>query len=124
MKKSLYYKPLSIVILFLVLTISAIGQERPKALLIDEYGKIVSNDEKKILEHFNSELQSDPSSSGYVIVFGIPKAVNQRVKYIKQYWKNLGFDLSRLKIVKKISNSITPKTQLWVVPAGAELPKS
>jgi hypothetical protein len=124
MKKSLYYKPLSIVILFFVLTISAIGQEVPTARQIDEYGKIVSNDEKKILDHFNSELQSDPSSSGYVIVFGTPKVVKQRVKYIKQYWKSLGFDLSRLQIVEKISNSTMPKTQLWFVPAGAELPKS
>lgn len=92
----------------------------------DEFPDIARNDEKARLDNFMVELQNDPTSTAYVVVYpergGRPDAAQMRAKKIVDYMVNSrGLDSSR--IVTLIG---TPRNeemvQLWIRPQGAAAP--
>ena len=92
----------------------------------DEYYDIARNDEKARLDNYAIQLQSDPGSQGYVIVYPSRKASaaqgQARGQRIKDYLVNSrGIDSSRVVITKG-----QPREdwlfELWVVPEGAKPP--
>jgi hypothetical protein len=92
----------------------------------DEYYDIARNDEKARLDNFAIQLQSEPGSQGYVIVYPSRKASaaqgQARAQRIKDYLVNSrGIDPSRVVITGG-----QPREdwlfELWVVPEGAKPP--
>ena len=92
----------------------------------DEFPDIARNDEKARLDNFMVELQNDPTSTAYVVVYperrGRPDAAQMRAKKIVDYMVNSrGLDSSR--IVTLIGS---PRNEemvlLWIRPQGAAAP--
>ena len=92
----------------------------------DEYYDIARNDEKARLDNYAIQLQSEPGSQGYVIVYASRKAsaaqAQARAQRIKDYLVNSrGIDSQRVVITTG-----QPREdwlfELWVVPEGAKPP--
>jgi hypothetical protein len=92
----------------------------------DEYYDIARNDEKARLDNYAIQLQSEPGSQAYVLVYPSRKAsaaqAQARAQRIKDYLVNSrGIDSQRVVIT-----SGQPREdwlfELWVVPEGAKPP--
>lgn len=92
----------------------------------DEYPEIARNDEKARLDNFTIELQTDPTATGYVIIYPGPQerasTIQTRSKKINDYMVNSrGFDPKRIvTLVGPPRNELT--VELWVRPQGAAPP--
>ena len=92
----------------------------------DDYLNIARNDEKARLDNFGIELQNDPTSTGYVIVY--PGRASKRAevqdhfgRVIEYLVNSRGMDASRIKTIEG------PKreklfVELWVSPQGVTPP--
>jgi len=92
----------------------------------DEFPDIARNDEKARLDNFGIELQNDPTSTGYVIVY--PGRASKRAevqdhfgRVIEYLVNSRGMDASRIKTIEG------PKrdklyVELWITPQGANAP--
>lgn len=92
----------------------------------DEYYDIARNDEKARLDNYAIQLQSEPSSQGYIIVYPSRKAsaaqAQARAQRVSDYLVNSrGIDSHRVVITMG-----PPREdwlfELWVVPEGAPPP--
>jgi hypothetical protein len=92
----------------------------------DEFPDIARNDEKARLDNFGIELQNDPTSTGYVIVY--PGRASKRAevqdhfgRVIEYLVNSRGMDANRIKTIEG------PKrdklyVELWITPQGATAP--
>ena len=92
----------------------------------DEYYDIARNDEKARLDNYAIQLQSEPGSQGYVIIYpsrrAKPTDAQARAKRISDYLVTArGIDPSRFTITMGPARD-TWSVELWVVPAGATPP--
>lgn len=92
----------------------------------DEYYDIARNDEKARLDNYAIELQQQPGSQGYVIVYPSRKAgaaaAQARAQRITDYLVNTrGLDAHRLVITMGPAREDW-LFELWVVPEGAQPP--
>jgi hypothetical protein len=92
----------------------------------DEYYDISRNDEKARLDNYAIQLQSEPGSQGYIIVYPSNKAranvAQARAKRISDYLVNSrGIDASRFTVTMGAAREDW-LFELWIVPAGATLP--
>lgn len=113
-------------ILFLILLASvsiafAQTEEKPKARLIDEFKQAPSGYVKMIMDTFYIELANDPSAQGYIINYGTDREVTVREGQIRNAIAFRKFDASRITMVRG-GFFPTVKTELWIVPPGAESP--
>ena len=98
----------------------------PRPRPFDEFGNIARDDEKARLDTFAIQLQNEPGSRGYVIVYPGPASrageAQRRADRAREYLVNTrGIDAGR--IVTTVGPQRDAFTvQLWVVPAGAEPP--
>ena len=92
----------------------------------DEYYDIARNDEKARLDNYAIQLQSEPGSQGYIIVYPSRRArandAQARATRISDYLVNSrGIDASRFTVT-----IASPREdwlfELWIVPRGAALP--
>ena len=99
-------------------------QNKPRKF--DEYYDIARNDEKARLDNYAIQLQSEPGSQGYVIVYpsrrAKPNDAQARAQRISDYLVNSrGIDSHRVVIIMG-----PPREdwlfELWVVPEGAPPP--
>ncbi|HKO99169.1 MAG TPA: hypothetical protein VJU86_19375 [Pyrinomonadaceae bacterium] len=92
----------------------------------DEFPTLSYNDEKARLDTYAIELQNDPTSTAYVIVYpgqrGRPGAVERQTKRIVDYLVNSrGIDASRIiTLVGPSRDSLL--VELWLCPQGAKPP--
>jgi len=97
----------------------------PPALAVkfDEYGNIKFNDEKARLDNYAIQLQNQPGSQGYIVVYGSCAGEAQaRADRAKDYLVNTrGIDAGRLVTVDGGCRSDLA-VELWVVPTGATPP--
>jgi len=92
----------------------------------DEYYDIARNDEKARLDNYAIQLQSEPGTQGYIVVYPSRRArandAQARATRISDYLVNSrGIDASRFTIT-----IASPREdwlfELWIVPQGAVLP--
>jgi hypothetical protein len=116
----------SVTLLVLFAVQLVFSQEAPKAILIDEFGKICSEDFMARYDNFLIQLQNAPTAKGYFIFYGDRNVEGRNVNYINAFraWYPAihRFDASKL-IVLRGDDRDEMHVQLWVVPAGAEPPK-
>ena len=95
------------------------------AKLFDRFGAISSNDEKARLDNYAIELQNDPNSIGYIIVYGRrsrPGEAKKRADRQKKYlWYSRSVDTRRLVSLDHCFKSQL-EVELWIVPRGAKAP--
>jgi hypothetical protein len=97
-----------------------------KARKFDEYYDIARNDEKARLDNYAIQLQSEPGSQGYIIVYPSRRAraneAQARATRISDYLVNSrGIDASRFTVTMGPAREDW-LFELWLVPQGAALP--
>ncbi len=113
-------------LLFLFMTSQfCLGQEKPKAVLVNEFGKVCSEELMALYDGFFVELQNYPTTTGYIIFYGDNSAEGRNLKfinYLNKFYPNArGFDKTRLSLIRG-KNQNQMKIQFWVAPAGANPP--
>lgn len=104
-----------------------IPNELPKCRKFDEYSKITRNDEKARLDNYGIELQNDPTSVAYVVVYpgmnGKAGEVQQRSARVIDYLVNSrGIDKQRINVIINSPREVL-FVELWVCPPGAKPPR-
>ncbi len=115
-------KLIPVIVLFLA--VSVFAQEKPNAVLVDEFERLPCNDFKGRLDNFYNGFSAEPNSKGYIVLFAETGAMRTNVFYegmIKGYFTRRKLDLDRLMFVR---SSFLPKLtiQLWSVPEGTTPP--
>jgi hypothetical protein len=104
--------------------IAGLAQAEPKAELIDEFERTPCDDFRARLDLFSIHLKAQPTSKGYVVVFGEANDMHRNVLYegmIEGYFRQWKIDLNRIRFVHSgFKEKLT--FQFWVVPLGAEPP--
>jgi len=92
----------------------------------DEFPDIAHNDEKARLDNFGIELQNDPTSTGYVIVY--PGRTSKRAEVQDHFGRVIdylvnsrGMDASRIKTIEGPKRDQL-HVELWLTPQGATAP--
>ena len=103
-------------------TVTAIVQQ---ARLFDKYGNVGFDDEKARLDNYAIALQQEPSSQGYIIVFGRrgrAAEAKKRADRAKGYLTELrGINWQRLGSIDHCVRAQL-EFELWLVPSGAAAP--
>src|SRR3954453_5808201 len=104
-----------------------IPNELPKCRKFDEYANITRNDEKARLDNYGIELQNDPTSMAYVVIYQGSNArageLQLRSARVVDYLVNSrAIDRSRITVVTgPVRGEL--KVELWVCPQGAKSPR-
>lgn len=124
----MYKSILTLILLAVVLFLPA---ERGKTFansprLFDQFGNIREGDLAARLDNYAIQLQYEPESTGYIVVFA-PESASKRIHknitdYIVISWR---MPRERLKTYHAGYNDplTEPLTQLYILPKGAEAPK-
>lgn len=89
---------------------------------IDEFGALQNDDLKQRLDNYFIRLNNEPSAGGTIINYGTAKQKAARMKAIDAAIKFRNFDRSRLTFVDGGDGGGEVKTELWLVPPGANQP--
>ena len=105
---------------------TAIVQKLLSARKFDEYGAVALEDQKARLDNFAIELQNDPMTQAYVIVYGGRRSARgtavARIKTVNTYLMTTrGVDSNRIVAIDGGYRE-EPTTELWIVPDGAVQP--
>lgn len=102
-------------------TLSALIIDPPWATKFDEYDFLNWKKERERLDNLAIQLQQSVGAKGYVIVYG-PQRVDQHLARVRDYLvKKRGIDSERIVLVNGGHNKKV-RTELWVVPTGADPP--
>lgn len=117
-------KILHILICLFVVSQISFGQEKPKAILVDEFGNISCDDFLARIDGLFNELQNEPNSQGYVVIYGKKDYLRRKIAY--ELWTNgaikfRNFDSSRI-IKVRGAETENIKIQFWKVSIGADKP--
>ena len=100
------------------------GQEKPKAQLIDEFPNESCDPFLLRIDNFFVELQNNPDSQGYAIIFGAKEDLRRKAGYellIKDAIAIRNFDKNRIILVRG-EEAKHFRIQFWRVPSGSEKP--
>jgi hypothetical protein len=116
----------SIVILpFLLLAFQiCVAQEKPKAVLVDEFGKVNYSNLRYSFDQFWTEIQKTPNSKGYIVIYGDknePLSKYYREVWLKEFISFRNFPASQLVFLYG-EDKEELKTQFWIAPLGADRP--
>lgn len=97
-------------------------QPRPTAREVNSFGPATPDEIKAQLDPFFIELNSDPTSQGYIINYGTDKDITRREKQIRDAIKFRKYDINRVTFVRGGDTGEGIRTRFLIVPAGAEPP--
>jgi len=96
-------------------------RETPKAIKLDEFEKATNGYVKMIMDTFYIELNNNPAAQGYIINYGTDREIAKREKQIIASIAFRKLDAPRITFVRGGYRKVV-KTDLWLVPPGAEPP--
>lgn len=100
------------------------SQEKPKAILIDDFGISTCEEMSARIDAFFVELTNSPNARGYIVINGDrnrPREKYTHEKIFEDLIKLRNFDKSRIEFLHaKDKESI--RTQFWKVPADGDKP--
>ncbi len=73
------------------------------------------------MDAFFVELSNNPAAQGYIINYGTDREIAKREKQIRNSITFRRYDASRITLVRGGNREVI-KTDLWLVPPGAESP--
>jgi hypothetical protein len=97
-----------------------------KGKKFDEFGELSRNDEKARLDNYAIEMQNDPSSTAYVIIYPPQsgrsgQVQTQKTRIVDYLVNSRGFNAARIvTIIGPPRGDMT--VELWIVPQGAPPP--
>lgn len=103
-------------------------EKSEKTELLDEFGRLGDCDLRSRFDHFFARLMDKPTSTGYVLIYQgadvLPAyydlPVMERVFRNQMAFRN--FDANRVVVINGGFRE-EGRTQLWIVPAGGEVPE-
>lgn len=106
---------------------TSIVLKKAEARKLNEYGALKPKDEEAKLDNFIVELNLDPTAQGYIISYNArtsrPGDAQKAADRTKNYLiRKRGLEPNRIVTVTGGSREDTT-VELWIVPAGAPLPK-
>src|SRR6476620_1881251 len=110
-----------IAIFILTLAMGVKGQVPPEATLIDEHRSLPCDDLMSRWDAFYMELSDNPNSTGFIVTANRAEKRWESVLrqlWIERYTRYRGFDLSRIKIVRTLSDEDL-RISYWRVPMEA-----
>jgi len=112
------------ILIFCGFTVSIFSQEKPKAVLVDEFEMIGCEDLIARQDRLIYQLQNDPNSIAYAVIYGDknnPKFAWAVKSFLEGQTAFRKYDENKLIIVKaKDEDSL--RVKFWKVPADAEKP--
>lgn len=106
--------------------IGANSQEPPKAVLVDEFGILCSEELMARYDYFVGKLATHPSSKGLLILYGDRTSEGRNLslyQYVNSFYPQVRqFKNLNLEFVRGIDQAET-KVQFWIIPAGAGDPR-
>lgn len=97
-------------------------QPKPTPNLVDTYGKLKDDEVKAHVDNFFTTLNNDPSSHGYIIIYGTPAQIKAARAQMMKAITFRKYDLSRLTIVEGPPQGADVQVKMYMVPAGADNP--
>ena len=116
------------VLFLLLIVMSSVAfaqvQEKKEPIKFFEYEQISDKLLREKFIEYKKMFQPEPAAQGYIINYGTDKEIERREKQIVKQMSEVfrGYDPPRISFVRG-GNSEKPKTVIWFVPPGAELPK-
>ncbi len=111
-------------LIFSFAILNSFAQEKPKAVLIDNFGPLECEDIWARGDGFSAAIQSSPNSTGYAVIYGRKNATKQnlaREKLIAGIMETRGLNKDQFEVIRG-RESEEPHTDFWLVPAGADQP--
>jgi hypothetical protein len=100
----------------------SVSCDPPSARKFDEYSSVSRMNEEARLDNFRVQLQGEPDSQGYVIIYG-PHSVSEHLRLVRKFlFERRGIAPPNVVLVNGGYNK-QPKVELWMVPTGATPPK-
>ena len=112
---------LFLTILFAAFQIS-FGQEKPVAVLLDQFGRITCEDLLARLDQFSTDLNNNPDSTGYIVIHPEKDSFKKAIPYvtwIKGHWTFRKLDETRFVIIKGEEKDLLD-IEFWRLPTGAD----
>jgi len=111
-------------ILLIILVGDGIAQEKPKAILVDEFSQLTCDDILARAENFFMQLHANPSARGYFMISGRNDLLRGKLFWERQFYAIAAArSLDRERLVE-IRGSETGdfKGQFWLVPSDVIVP--
>jgi hypothetical protein len=99
-----------------------LAQEKPQAVLINEWEKIHCDQFGGIVDNFLYTVHQAPDSAGYAVIYSRENLSDWSRRYVNQISDAVAarkIDPSRIKIVR-VKKDVEIEIKFWKVPAGAE----
>ncbi len=115
-----------LLLIFFVVVSSATAQEKPRAVLVDEFSRIMNcEDVSARFDNFLLQLQNNPDNKGLALITsetGRPKFALTVQEHIRQWLivRRLEEQSPDIVFTKPAKES---KVQFWLIPGDAESPK-
>ena len=113
-----------ILIIVLFFAVSVFAQEQPKAVLIDEFGKLDCEDFNMRTYNFFNELTKSPTNIGYAVIYSAEGA-NRPNWYEHQLMERVfsfGISKSRVKVFRSSARKPEIGAQFWRVSPTSQTP--
>ncbi len=97
------------------------GQEPAKAVLVDEFGELCSDDVRSRIDSFFMTISDSPDSTGYVVGLSQASLPGRYEKFVRLFKNQIAFRHfypERVKFVRS-SDREDLRIQFWLVPLGA-----
>lgn len=105
-------------------TATAAIAEEPKPVLSDKFVRGNCEELLARMDAYFIELQNNPSATGYVIIYGKPRAAGGAEQEARRWIKFRRFDPARLTFVRGGGSDERTRIEQWLVPPGADPPES
>lgn len=112
-----------IVLVIFLASLSALGQEKPSAVLIDEFGSIQCDEMLARIDNFSNQLNNNPNAKGLVIISGSNEHLIEKLKLeilLTSGAQRPGNDISSRLNVLRGNETDNAMMRFWLVPVGAE----
>ena len=93
----------------------------PEAILIDQFGPLPNDEVRVRIDNLFIRLQNEPNATGYIINYGPAGDVTRRERLIRDHIRLRRYDASRVVIVNG-GEEAEIRTNIWLVPVGADPP--
>jgi hypothetical protein len=74
------------------------------------------------MDYFLFQLNNDPTSQGYIFIYGLPRAIRGSESIIRNWIKYRQYDPSRITLINGGGGGKRATIEMWLVPPGATSP--
>ncbi|HMT08514.1 MAG TPA: hypothetical protein PKA82_10955 [Pyrinomonadaceae bacterium] len=114
-----------LVLVVLLSTLATIGQDKPQAELVDEFGPIQCDELLARIDNLAIRVRNDPATKGVAVISGSNTHLIEKLQLEIRLTSGIrrhGADIRSIVTVVRGKEEGKTLVQFWVVPSGAEEP--